>query len=503
MQFSTKHNPDVLNCLANLSNDEVFMPPSVANLMLDLLPKNIWEDETVTFLDPVSKSGVFLREIAKRLIEGLKIKFPVLEERLNHIYKNQIFGIAITELTALLSRRTVYCSKNANGKYAVPANFESSVGNIIFNQISHQWKNSNCIFCGASKTVYNRGVEQNTFAYEFIHTSNPESLFSMKFDVIVGNPPYQLNDGGGSGSSAIPIYQHFIEQAKKLNPRYLTMIIPSRWFSGGKGLDTFRSTMLKDRRIKTLFDFTDARDCFPGVDIAGGVCYFLWEKSYRGKCIVINSNKGRESKTKRYLDEFDTFIRDGMTLGIVKKVQKLSSGSIEEFVSPRNPFGLASKMQGSSNGDLNLVSSKGVGKFYANNIPKGHHMINFWKVFVSKASFDHGGQPDKEGRRRILSKVFPSSPKTVCTESYLTIGPLNNKEEAKNLTNYLKTRFARFLISSVLHTQNITRVKFKFVPVLDWKESWADEKLHEMFRLSKAEIEYIDLSIKPMEFLDE
>ena len=328
--MQTNYNPDVLTCLANLSNDEVFTPPALVNDMLDLLPKDLWNNADATFLDPVSKSGVFLREIAKRLMHGLEQKIPDQQKRINHIFTKQLYGIAITELTALLSRRSVYCSKTANGKYSICETFNDEQGNIRYERLQHTWAGGKCSYCGASQEVYDRGDEAESYAYNFIHTENPAKLFTnkklkkgqeMKFDVIIGNPPYQLSDGG-FGKSAAPLYHKFVEQAKKLNPKHLMMIIPSRWFAGGKGLDDFRNEMLNDRAIKVLVDYWDSTDCFPGVDIAGGICYFLRDKDYKGDCEIINIHRDKVSKSKRPLNEFATLVRFGVAAEIIKKVKE-------------------------------------------------------------------------------------------------------------------------------------------------------------------------------------
>ncbi len=498
MLTSGNYNPDVLTCLANLSSDEVFTPPQLVNRILDLLPEEIWSDRNARFLDPFCKSGVFLREIAKRLDAGLEKTIPNRRRRINQIFKNQLFGIAITELTSLLARRSVYCSKTANGKYSVCETFDNPQGNIRFKRIKHAWEDGRCVFCGASQLEYDREKELETHAYQFIHAKKPEEIFNMKFDVIVGNPPYQL-DTGGSGRQAKPIYQLFVQQAKKLSPRYLTMIIPSRWFAGGMGLDTFRTEMINDDRIRTIIDYIDARECFPGVDIAGGVCYFLWARDTHGDCTVVNRFSGKEWISKRPINEFGTFIRFGPAVGILRKVAAQRETPMTSIISATKPFGLQTKDRPDGKGRICLVSSAGNGKISLNRVTAGHEMISKWKVMTSKTSHDHAGQPDKDGTRRVLSRVELLAPNSVCTESYIILGAFKKKTDAQHCLEYAKTRFVRFLVSLLSFSQDITRERFAYVPMQDFAESWSDERLYKKYSLTKDEIAFIESMVRPME----
>ena len=500
MILSANYNPDVLTCLANLSNDEVFTPPALANQILDLLPNTLWHDPNARFLDPVCKSGVFLREIAKRLMVGLETQLPDRQQRSNHIYKNQLFGIAITELTGLLSRRSVYCSKTANGHYSVCETFDTEQGNLLFTRTEHTWRNGNCTFCGASEEAYSRGSDLETYAYQFIHINKPEDIFKMKFDVIVGNPPYQLGSDGGTRD--IPIYNRFVEQAKKLNPRYLCMIIPSRWMASGLGLSEFRRTMLEDRRIRKLMNFERMDQVFPGVDFEGGVCYFLWERDNEGHCAVTTVyGDDTNGPVARNLNEFDIFVRDARGLGILHKVQLKKEASITEILSADKEFGWTSNFNNfhekqGPNDVLLHYNRKGkrlTGWIERQAVTKSSHLIDTWKVMVPAAYGERGARP-----ANILGPSFIASSPSVCTQTYLFFY-IGSQQEANSLQSYLRTRFFRFLVSLRKITQHATRSTYTWVPQQDFSESWTDEKLCKKYGLTTEEIAFIESMIRPME----
>ena len=497
------YNPDVLSCLANLSNDEVFTPPEIANRMLDLLPKEIWSDSKVKFLDPFCKSGVFLREITKRLLDGLSEEIPDMQERLDHILHYQVYGMAITELTSLVSRRSLYCSKEASSEYSI-SRFDEAAGNIAFHEIQHTWNESpgKCIYCGASRDVYERGEDKESHAYQFIHTDNPKELFNnMKFDVIIGNPPYQLNDGGGRDSAAIPLYDKFVQKAKQLAPHFLIMIIPARWYTGGRGLDDFRDNMISDTRLKVIHDYPETDDCFPGLNIRGGVCYFLWDSLYHGDCTIINHIKGKMIEMKRPLKEANIplLIRYNQSISIMKKVLKFKEVSLGKYVSTSKPFGMRSNFSDFTSIQTEMHSVKlyrfGENGYVAKKIiVKNEKLIDRYKVLVSKAS--PGGD---EYPHSIVSQPIVSEPNSVCTETYLVIKDVDSRIEAENLVSYIKTRFFRFMMSLVKNTQNISKASYTFVPLQDFSHPWTDEILYRKYKLSSDEIAFIESMIRPME----
>ena len=496
------YNPDVLSCLANLSNDEVFTLPQVVNRMLDMLPPELWSNPQATFLDPVCKTGVFLREVAKRLMVGLADRIPDVQERVNHIMTSQLFGLAITELTSLLSRRSVYCSKWANSKYSVCTAFADRQGNIRYTPMQHTWEQGRCRYCGASQNVYDRNEGRETYAYQFIHTLNPEKIFDMKFDVIIGNLPYQLEIGIEKDNYSIPLYHKFVEQAKKLCPKYLTMIIPSRWFAGGRGLDDFRKDMLSDNRLKVIVDYPDATECFTnGIDLSGGVCYFLWDKDYHGNCRVSSIQNGKEKSTMfRPLLEnnCDTFIRFNEAVPILHKIQSFKEKSFSQYVSPQTPFGIISSFSKYQDvpfqGSVELLCVKGKKYIDKAYVTKNKQWIGSYKIYISKSYGERGAYP-----YRFLAKPMIGYPESCCTQTYLMLGPFNDEKECKNVISYIHTRFFRFCVMLKKNTQDAMRNVYSLVPLQDFSHPWTGEMLYQKYGLTDEEIAFVESMIRPMD----
>lgn len=518
-------NPDVLTCIANLSNDEVFTPPELANRMLDTLAEvwaahnggaNIWANSSVRFLDPSTKSGVFLREITGRLTHGLTDEIPDLQQRVDHILAKQVFGIATTHLTSLLARRSVYCSKYANGEHSVARSFDNEAGNIWFARIEHSWIADKCKYCGANRRDYDRGEDFETHAYAFIHTDDVTArvaeLFGgeMQFDVIIGNPPYQLGQSGGEaiGSFAMPIYQKFIQAAKALEPRYLLMVTPSRWFAGGRGLEEFRQEMLTDKRLHALIDYPESREVFAGVDIAGGISYFLWDSAWNGECQVTTISGGVAGPSmSRHLDEYDILVRQNEAIPILHKVLATPKGQLFDTlatrVAPIQPFSIRTNFRGSPVGDgmtdpVVLHQSGGASFIERSAIPRNAEWVDQWKVIVGGA-VPAGGRADKDGRYYGLIGIRVLPPGTACTETYLVVNRFKKKTEAINCASYLRTKFVRFLVSLRTNTQHLYSERFAFVPNLPMNRVWTDDDLYARYDLSSGEIGFIEAKMRPMD----
>ena len=504
-------NPDVLTCIANLSNDEVFTPPDFANRILGTLAEawaannkgaNIWADKSVKFLDPCTKSGVFLREITTRLTKGLEQEIPNLEKRVNHILTKQVFGIGITQITALLSRRSLYCSKYANGKHSIAKSFTSEDGNIWFKRLKHTWDGDKCKYCGAGKLVFDRAEGLETHAYAFIHTDNIKARLAeiyggnMQFDVIIGNPPYQLEDGG-YGTSAAPIYQLFVEQALALEPRYAVFVTPSRWMAGGKGLDKYRERMLSDKRLRKIVDYPKLYEGFPGVKIRGGISYFLWERDSKGPCAVQTIWDGQPTgpAVERYLNTYDILVRRNEAVPILEKIQAKKEATLDQRVSSRKPFGFATNFKGKPlksglKKPIRLYENQRIGWIEHKEVTVNADWIDKWKVLMTAVQGTSAAVETK-----FLSKPIIAEPGTACTETYLVAGHFSDKKTADNYAKYLRTRFVRFLVSLRKATQHATRDVYSFVPDLPLDKEWTDSKLFRRYSLSQEEITFIESQV--------
>jgi site-specific DNA-methyltransferase (adenine-specific) len=535
-----RRNPDVLTCIANLSNDEVFTPPEFANRMLDTLAEawaadhdtaNIWADPSVRFLDPFSKSGVFLRQITSRLTAGLESAIPDLEKRVYHILTEQVYGIGTTHLTSLLARRSVYCSKSANGPHSIANSFTAAAGNIWFEPMEHTWvggtewvltadedgneikkfKNGKCKFCGANQRDYDRGEAFETHAYAFIHTDDTRArmteLFGddMQFDVIIGNPPYQLGQSGGEsvGSFAMPIYHRFVQAAQSLDPRYVVIVTPSRWFTGGRGLDAFRSDMLSSHRLRVLVDFPNASDIFPGVNINGGASYFLWDRSHSGDCDVetVAVSGACSGPVMRPLDEFDIFVRRNEAVPILRKVRAKKEPVFSSHVSTVQPFGMRTRFHGSTKKSrakpIKFYGSGRVSWVSVSDLRLNHDWVDRWKVLLSAATDGNEIYPlpiwDQRG-------PFVSGPGEACSESYLVAYLATNEQEARNAIAYMRTKFFRFLVSLRKPAQHNKTENFAFVPDLSMAQEWTDVELYKRYGINQAEQAFIDEMIREMDF---
>ena len=546
-------NFDILETITNVGNDEVFTPRKTCDMILDSLPEEVWHNPDYKWLNPATKNGIFEREIAIRLDNGLKDIIPDMEQRRKHILQNMIYAIGQTRFTANVARRTVYYCSQANRKcdgikandghyvngYAIGNGtwFDDEEGNIKTPNTNHTFlgkkEKAKCKYCGISETSsYNDANQRERYAYEFIHFDGDELLEhlqnrffggnrKMKFDIIIGNPPYQLSDGGAQ-ASARPIYQLFVQQAISLKPKYISMIMPSRWMVGGKGLDEFRASFISDKHIKVLNDFMDSKVCFPSNDIKGGVCFFLWNKDYNEKCSVITHSSNGDRKSNRFLKEngCDIYIRDEILISIMNKVKALRERTFDSMVSASKPYGFrAETMLSPKKFGLPEFSDKkipggyeifGLGekmkrtwKYLPINypIPKKSPCLDKYKVFIAEA---YGCGAIGE----VPSTPVLSTPGQLCTETFLEIGPFETEIEAANAIQYIKTKFFRTLVGIQKQTQHTTQKVYRFVPIqnfteksdIKWNVSVAliDKQLFKKYRLLQEEIEFIEKNIQEM-----
>ena len=321
---------------------------------------------------------------------------------------------------------------------------------------------------------------------------------NMKLDAIVSNPPYQVMDGG-AGVSAVPVYHRFVDIAKKAKPNYISMIMPAKWYNGGRGLDQFRYDMLHDEQLRCLYDYIDPHDCFPTVDVAGGICYFLRDKRYFGLCNFVSCKNGTQIATMRDLSESDVLIRHQEELSILSKVQIEGQTYLNETAYSQKPFGLRTYVKPLDDGDIVLRYNGGVGPYQSDLITTNKDLIGKWKIITSCLTAEHAGETDKNGQKRIFSTLEILEPGQICTETYMLLSTFDNREACENMLGYLKTRFVRTLIGMVTATQHLSRGNFRFVPVLDFTRSWTDGELYAKYGLNDEEIAFVESMIKPIE----
>lgn len=321
---------------------------------------------------------------------------------------------------------------------------------------------------------------------------------NMKLDAIVGNPPYQVMDGG-AGVSAVPIYNKFVDFAKKINPHYISMIMPAKWYNAGRGLDQFRFDMLNDKSISKLYDYVDPHDCFPTVDVAGGVCYFLRDNEYEGLCNFVSCKSRTQISNMRDLSVSEVLIRHQEEISILSKVQIEGQTYLNEQAFSQKPFGLRTYVKPLPSGDILLRYNGGIGPYSRELINVNKELIDRWKIVTSRLTAEHAGETDKNGQKRIFATLEILQPGTICTETYMMLCAYENEAECVNMLQYLKTRFVRALIAMATSTQQMSKANFRFVPLQDFSKPWTDAELYAKYGLTEDEIAFIESMIKPME----
>jgi site-specific DNA-methyltransferase (adenine-specific) len=508
-----QHVPDILDVIAALSSNAIPTPPKLARALLDILPDEVWTNPNYQWLDPATKSGSILREVARRLMDGLADWEPDPGKRADHILRNMIHGCGITLLHGEMTRRSVYVSRDATSDFSV-VRFDDPSGNLPFVEAQHNFPlnkqgqaSGPCKVCGAPVRL-ERGDTRENYAYAFTHGAYPtEGMEHMEFDVIVGNPPYQIGDLKNEEDRAAPIYQYFVERALDLNPKYVAMIIPSRWFTGGFQLDKFRERMISDRRLRMIVDNPKVYDCFPGVKIRGGVNYFLWDRDHDGDCEFSTRIDGEIISTAtRDLRAGDgVLVRDNFAASVIDKIRSGHKGAwCDTVVGPQMPFGQMrtnfseDTSERTTEADVALVLGTRAGYVAPKHIEKNHEWVARWKVLLPKASSGDTNQ-DETGRivDVVLGEPIALAPGSACTQTYLIAGMFDTRQETENYANYLATKFVRFLVLQRKTSQDVYSDRFRFVPALDMTRAWTDPDLYREFNLTQDEIDYIEACIRP------
>jgi site-specific DNA-methyltransferase (adenine-specific) len=406
-----------------------------------------------------------------------------------------LYGTTIDVLTGMVARRSLYYSRDASGEHSV-VQLATPDGNVPFVPARHNFKAGRCTICGAAEKL-ERGDSRENHAYSFIHGAYPtKEMKDLKFDVIVGNPPFHLEDGGHN-ASATPIYQHFVEKALDMNPRYVLMITPSRWFAGGKGLEKYRNRMLGDRRMKHLVDYPKLYDGFPGVKIRGGVSYFLWSREHNGRCTVQTMWDGKPvgEPVARYLDAYDVLVRRNEAVDILDKVRAHGERTLDKRVSSAKPFGLRTFVHGAStpaglSDPVKLHGSQRISWMERSKIPQNAEWIDQWKVLMTRVQGTSAAVETK-----FLSRPIISGPGEACTETYLVAGRFDAETDAIRYAAYLRTRFVRFLVSLRKSTQDAARGVYTFVPDVPLDREWTDAALYARYGLTGEQIAFIESQV--------
>ncbi|MGY6771613.1 Eco57I restriction-modification methylase domain-containing protein [Gallibacterium sp. ZY190522] len=478
-----------------MSESEVITPSKVCDEMVGLLPEDGLKEIVANqdkLLDIASKSGEYAVSLYKRLTSELGYSHEDVRDIIYSIPTSSIAYEFTRRFYEILDINVENIATEFNAYDLI--NVKNDKDEVDYESISKILR------------------QEKPFSKITLEDKIKVGESTVKFGAVIGNPPYQESTSKES-RQAKPIYPYFVSIAKSIDPHYVSMITPSRWFAGGMGLDSFRQDMMNDLAISRLVDYTNAKDCFPDISISGGVSYFLKTNNTNENCLVVSKHAGKENRMHRPLNEFNVLVRYNEAVNIIRKISVLGDETLDKIISPISPYGLSTKVRGEEEkdekNDVKLYSSKGVTYISKEIISKGLDSIDTFRTMISQTSAEHAGEPSKDGKFRVLTKTMcVLEPKEVCTHSYIVAGMFNNKVEASNLTKYLTGKFARFLVLQALTSIHLSRGTFVFVPVQDFTEqsdiNWSksiddiDEQLFDKYNLSEEERKHIKNSIKDM-----